>query len=170
MEKLHRRELQHPGRTRCILEKYCAEEKVLYQKILGEKITTISGKVADLVNESKWFRLNIWVFLDGISESLMAPIDLETIELDSEIKLEIDFAKLYKNMLAVPAEWLYNLEEWNNFSQRTNGLSWKKNTSDQKPSSMKSRWAETIPAHVAPVKNIKSAAVFSTQKKSRSSF
>lgn len=96
-------------------EKYCDEEKVLYQKILGEKITTISGKVEDLVKESNMVPPQYMGFLDGISDSLMAPIDLETIELESEIKLEIDFAKLYKNMLAVPAEWLYTLEEWDNF-------------------------------------------------------
>ncbi|MDD3308011.1 MAG: SEC-C metal-binding domain-containing protein [Acetobacterium sp.] len=96
-------------------KKYCDDEKVLYQKILGEKITTISGKVEDLVKESNMVPSQYMGFLDGISDSLMAPIDLETIELDSEINLEIDFAKLYKNMLAVPAEWLYTLEEWDNF-------------------------------------------------------
>ena len=96
-------------------EKYCSEEKVLYQKILGEKITTISGKVEELANESKMIPSQYMGFIDGISDSLITPIDLESIELDSEIKLEIDFAKLYKNMLAVPAEWLYTLEEWDNF-------------------------------------------------------
>ncbi|WP_296557512.1 SEC-C metal-binding domain-containing protein [uncultured Acetobacterium sp.] len=96
-------------------EKYCADEKVLYQKILEEKITTISGVVEDLINESKMVPPQYMGFLDGISDSLTAPIDLETIELDSQIKLEIDFAKLYKNMLAVPADWLYSLEEWDNF-------------------------------------------------------
>lgn len=96
-------------------EKYCAEEKVLYQKILGEKITIIEGKVEDLVKESNMVPPQYMGFLDGISDSLMTPIDLEMIELDSEIKLEIDFAKLYKNMLAVPAEWLYTLDEWDNF-------------------------------------------------------
>ena len=90
-------------------EKYCAEEKVLYQKILGEKITVVEGRFEDLANESKMVPPQYMGFLDGISESLITPIDLESIELDSQIRLEIDFAKLYKNMLAVPAEWLYTL-------------------------------------------------------------
>lgn len=96
-------------------EKYCAEEKVLYQKILGEKITVVEGRFEDLANESEMVPPQYMGFLDGISESLMTPIDLDSIELDSQIRLEIDFAKLYKNMLAVPAEWLYTLAEWDNF-------------------------------------------------------
>nr|WP_320027046.1 SEC-C metal-binding domain-containing protein [uncultured Acetobacterium sp.] len=96
-------------------EKYCAEEQVLYQKILGEKITTISGKVEELAKESNMIPAQYMGFIDGISDSLTTPIELDSIELDSEIKLEIDFAKLYKNMLAVPAEWLYTLKEWDNF-------------------------------------------------------
>lgn len=96
-------------------EKYCSEEKVLYQKILGEKITVVSGKVEDLAKENEMIPAQYMGFIDGISESLITPIDLESIELDSEVKLEIDFAKLYKNMLAVPAEWLYTLKEWDNF-------------------------------------------------------
>jgi|ADurb_H2B_01_Slu_FD_contig_31_2111522_length_542_multi_2_in_0_out_0_1 hypothetical protein len=95
-------------------EKYCLEEKYLYQKILGNKIKTITGKVADLAQESNMVPPQYMGFIDGISESLESPIELETIELDSEIKLDIDFSKLYKNMLGVPAEWLYTLEEWDN--------------------------------------------------------
>ena len=51
-------------------------------------------------------------FIDGISESLKEDITLETIEADSNIKLDIDFEKLYYNMLAVEAHWLYNLPGW----------------------------------------------------------
>jgi len=95
-------------------EKYCSDEKVLYQKILGSKTKTIEGKVEDLAKESNMVPAQYMGFIDGISESLVTPIDLDVVELDTEIKLDVDFSKLYKNMLGVPAEWLYSLEEWNN--------------------------------------------------------
>ena len=37
---------------------------------------------------------------------------LEEIEKDTEIKLDIDFEKLYFNMHEAKADWLYNLREW----------------------------------------------------------
>lgn len=99
-------------------EKYCSEEKVLYQQILENKTKTIEGKVEDLAKESNMVPPQYMGFIDGISESLSVPIDLDAIALDTKIKLDIDFAKLYKNMLAVPADWLYTLEEWDNIFTR----------------------------------------------------
>lgn len=95
-------------------EKYCAEEKVLYQKVLGNKMQVIEGKFEDLAKDSNMIAPQFMGFLDGINESLITFLDLDAIEPDTEIKLEIDFSKLYKNMLNVPAEWLYTLEEWDN--------------------------------------------------------
>ena len=34
-------------------------------------------------------------------------------EEDTEVTLDIDFEKLYYNMVACRAEWLYELEQWN---------------------------------------------------------
>lgn len=95
-------------------EKYCLDEQVLYQKILGNKIKTIEGKFKDLAQENKMLDPQFMGFLDGINESIEVPLNLDEITLDSEISFEIDFSKLYKNMLAVPAEWLYTLDEWDN--------------------------------------------------------
>lgn len=95
-------------------EKYCADEKVLYQKILSNKLQIIEGTVEGLSNENKMIAPQFMGFLDGINDSLVTSLDFDAIALDTEIKLEIDFEKLYKNMLAVPAEWLYSLEEWDN--------------------------------------------------------
>lgn len=103
---------QTPEEQDAFWKQYCLEEQILYQDILKNKRAIIAGKVADLVAESKMIPPQFMGFLDGINESLKTPLELETIALDTELKLEIDFAKLYKNMLAVPAEWLYDLEEW----------------------------------------------------------
>jgi hypothetical protein len=94
--------------------KYCLEETVLYQKILENKIQVITGKVEDLAKENSMLLPQFMGFLDGINDSLENPLDLETTELETEINIKINFEKLYKNMLSVPAEWLYNLEEWDN--------------------------------------------------------
>ncbi|HEY5537306.1 MAG TPA: SEC-C metal-binding domain-containing protein [Acetobacterium sp.] len=95
-------------------EKYCADEKVLYQKILSNKLKIIEGTVEGLANENKMIASQFMGFLDGINDSLVTSLDLDAIALDTDIKLEIDFEKLYTNMLGVPAEWLYSLEEWDN--------------------------------------------------------
>ena len=52
-------------------------------------------------------------FMDGISRSLKSGLDnLEELEADTQVRLEIDFEKLYYNMVGVPAQWLYELPQW----------------------------------------------------------
>ncbi len=51
-------------------------------------------------------------FIDGISESLKEDLDLDAIEADGEVSIKIDWEKLFYNMCAVEAEWLYTLPEW----------------------------------------------------------
>jgi uncharacterized protein YchJ len=51
-------------------------------------------------------------FLDGINASLVECLNIEEISEDSQIKLEVDFEKLYFNMHEAKADWLYNLPQW----------------------------------------------------------
>ena len=51
-------------------------------------------------------------FLDGINDSLVEANPIEEMEEDTEVNLGFDKERLYKNMVAVDADWLYNLEEW----------------------------------------------------------
>ena len=51
-------------------------------------------------------------FLDGINSSLITELDLESLTEASEIDAEIDFEKLFWNMMDCKAEWLYTLEAW----------------------------------------------------------
>ena len=51
-------------------------------------------------------------FLDGINESLKEPNPVDTIEADSQVTIDIDLEKLYYNMVAAKAEWLYELPQW----------------------------------------------------------
>ncbi|MBQ9122696.1 MAG: SEC-C domain-containing protein, partial [Lachnospiraceae bacterium] len=51
-------------------------------------------------------------FLDGANDSLVTPNPIEEMEEDTEVALEFDLERLYKNMVAAEADWLYGLEEW----------------------------------------------------------
>ncbi|MEF9919013.1 MAG: SEC-C metal-binding domain-containing protein [Eubacterium sp.] len=96
-------------------QEFCAEEQKIYQDILANNQDVVESTIKEL--SEKYSIKDIWImgFLDGISESIKTPLaDLETLEEESTIKLEIDFEKLYWNMLSVPAEWLYTLTEWDN--------------------------------------------------------
>jgi preprotein translocase subunit SecA len=52
-------------------------------------------------------------FLDGINDSLKTPNPIEEMTEDTEVSLDYDPEKLYYNMVAAKADWLYGLPEWN---------------------------------------------------------
>ena len=93
-------------------EEYLKVEAGIYNEILNNKQELIEGKVSDLAASHNTSVEYFMGFIDGISESLKEDITLETIEADSTIKLDIDWEKLYYNMVAVEAHWLYNLQGW----------------------------------------------------------
>ena len=51
-------------------------------------------------------------FLDGANTSFVEPLELETLEETTPLHLEFDLEKLYYNMLAAKADWLFHLPEW----------------------------------------------------------
>jgi uncharacterized protein YecA (UPF0149 family) len=93
-------------------ENYLDTEKGMYEKVLKEKKPVVSGKFSNLATSFGVSETMMMGFLDGINESIKEPLELKEIQAESEIKIEIDFEKLYYNMLVVPAEWLYTLPEW----------------------------------------------------------
>ena len=93
---------------------YCEQEKNIYQGILANKNAVVEGTVKELAQKYNMEIPYFIGFLDGINDSIKDSLDISSLEEESTITLEINFRELYKNMLAVPAEWLYNLEEWSN--------------------------------------------------------
>lgn len=91
---------------------YIPKEEKIYKKILANNLKKINGKLDDIAKDFDQDKLTFVGFLDGINTSLVTPLDLETINANSEISMEIDFKKLYYNMHDANADWLYNLEEW----------------------------------------------------------
>ena len=57
--------------------------------------------------------------LDGINDSLKIANPIETMDEETVVSLGFDKERLYKNMVAAEADWLYNLEEWNNIYDET---------------------------------------------------
>ena len=51
-------------------------------------------------------------FVDGINDSLKNSYDLETVDVNTELVLDMDFEKLYYNMLDAKADYLYTLKQW----------------------------------------------------------
>ena len=93
-------------------EEYSETETKIYTHILENKDTHLAGKFSDLAAQFEANPVIFMGFLDGIQTSLNNPFDLEKIDEDSEIDLDIDFEKLFFNMLKAEAEYLYGLPQW----------------------------------------------------------
>ena len=92
---------------------YFNQEKAIYEQILSDSDTVVKGTVKELAEKFGVEVLLMTGFLDGINDSLKTPNPIETMDEDTEVSLDYDDEKLYKNMVAARADWLYGLEEWN---------------------------------------------------------
>lgn len=87
-------------------------EKEIYKKLLSNPDKVWEGKVEDLAKEFDTDLKHFVGFLDGINDSLVTPNPIEEMDKDTVVNLNYDKEKLYYNMVAADADWLYNLEEW----------------------------------------------------------
>ena len=92
---------------------YFAIEKGIYEKILSNPTEVITGTVKELAEKYETEILIMTGFLDGINESLKGYENpIETMDENTQVKIEIDPEKLYYNMVAAKADWLYHLPQW----------------------------------------------------------
>jgi len=104
------------------IQRYYALEKVAYEKILGaypDNEEFLTGTAAELAKKLEFPKdsMDVFVgFIDGIKSSLTNgdDIDLESIDDNYELKLVIDYEKLYYNMRDAKADWLYSIKAWKN--------------------------------------------------------
>ena len=89
-----------------------AKEKNVYISILRDKQTEVKGTVLELSEKYKMTPIQVYGFLDGIHEAVDTLPELETIVEETEIAFNIDFERLYKQMVEYRAESLYSLPEW----------------------------------------------------------
>lgn len=102
-------------------DEYLAKELHFYKDLLseytgepdGETVLKTKRSLPDLIRKYRVEKTEAIGLFDGINDSLTESLNLEEYTEDSEIEFEVDFKKLYLNMLKVKATWLSSLEEWN---------------------------------------------------------
>lgn len=95
-------------------KEYSETETKIYAYILEHYTEHLTGTVSELVAKFECNKTIFVGFLDGINSSLNAEIDLEAVEDDTPIDLDIDFEKLFFNMLKAEADYLFTLSQWEN--------------------------------------------------------
>ncbi|MGI6748605.1 MAG: SEC-C metal-binding domain-containing protein [Anaerovoracaceae bacterium] len=89
-------------------------ETRIYSDILSDPGKTVTGTFKDLAEKYKTDPVIFMGFLDGIKTSLRNDLNIDAFDESSEIKLDIDYEKLYFNMLEANADYLYTLPQWEN--------------------------------------------------------
>jgi transcriptional regulator with XRE-family HTH domain len=95
-----------------VWDEYLALEKAVYERILKDKTTAIEGTVAELAERFKMSAAQVSAFLEGIHECVEGVPELSGLEETTPVKFEIEYEKLYKQMVEYKAEALYTLPEW----------------------------------------------------------
>ncbi|MBQ4537884.1 MAG: SEC-C domain-containing protein [Lachnospiraceae bacterium] len=93
---------------------YFKQEKDIYAELLKNPDEVVKGTVKELAEKYQVSIMTMTGFLDGINDSLVEANPIEEMEEDTVVNLGFDKALLYKNMVAAEADWLYELEEWDN--------------------------------------------------------
>lgn len=92
---------------------YFLKEKSVYEQLLKNPDEVVKGTVKELAEKYGLTLREMAGFLDGINDSLTEANPIEEMDEDTVVNLGFDKALLYKNMVAAEADWLYELEEWN---------------------------------------------------------
>ena len=91
---------------------YFMLEKGVYEKLLENPDEKVEGTVKELAEKYGLSVMEMTGFLDGINESIKTPNEIETLEEDTFVTVDIELEKLYYNMVAAKADWLYELPQW----------------------------------------------------------
>lgn len=112
--KIAYNETEDKNKLRAFWEAYFLQEKGIYEQLLTNPDEEVTGTVKELAEKYNMELLSMVGFLDGINESLKVANPIEEMEEDTVVSLAFDKEKLYKNMVAAKAEWLYELPQWEN--------------------------------------------------------
>ena len=106
-------ETANKGDLQRLWSAYFLKEKEIYAELLKTPDEVVEGTVKELAEKFDIDIMTMTGFLDGINDSLKTQNPIEEMEEDTKVNLGFDKELLYKNMVAAGADWLYNLEEWN---------------------------------------------------------
>ena len=101
------------GELQRFWQHYFLLEKGVYEKLLANPDEAVEGTVKQLAEKYELSIMEMTGFLDGINDSLVTPNPIEEMDEDTQVSLEFDKEKLYKNMVDAKADWLYELPQWN---------------------------------------------------------
>lgn len=100
------------GQLQRFWNSYFEIEKGIYEQLLTNPDEEVKGTVRELAEKYEQEVLTMVGFLDGINDSLKEANPIETMDENTEVSLAFDKEKLYKNMVAAKADWLYELSQW----------------------------------------------------------
>lgn len=106
-------ETANKGDLQRLWSDYFQKEKEIYAQLLKTPDETVKGTVKELADKYEVDLMTMTGFLDGINDSLKEANPIDEMEEDTSVNLGFDKELLYKNMVGAGADWLYNLEEWN---------------------------------------------------------
>lgn len=119
-QKMAYNENMDQGELQRFWQRYFLLEKGVYEQLLTNPDEAVEGTVKELAEKYRLDILEMTGFLDGINDSLVTPNPIDTMEEDTKVSLAFDKTKLYKNMVAAKADWLYELPMWENiFDEET---------------------------------------------------
>lgn len=93
-------------------KEYSETETKIYAHILSNKDIHLAGTFSELTEKFDANPVIFMGFLDGINTSLRQANVLDEISEDTALDLDVDFDKLFFNMLKADADYLYNLPQW----------------------------------------------------------
>ena len=106
-------ETANKGDLQRLWSAYFQKVKEIYAQLLKTPDKAVKGTVKELADKYEVDLMTMVGFLDGINDSLKKANPIEEMEEDTKVSLGFDKELLYKNMVGAGADWLYNLEEWN---------------------------------------------------------
>ena len=95
-----------------VWDEYLAIEKNVYANILKNKTMRIDCTVAEFAEKYGLSATHACAFFDGIRECVDGLPELSDIEETSSIAFDIEYERLFKQMVEYKAESLYTLPEW----------------------------------------------------------
>ena len=112
-QKMAYNETEDKNKLQKLWADYFEVEKGIYRQLLADPDTVVTGTVEELAEKYGTDIMTMTGFLDGINDSLTTPNPIDKMTEKTKVSLPFDKERLYKNMVAAGADWLYGLEEWN---------------------------------------------------------
>lgn len=93
-------------------KEYSEAETKIYSDILDKPQEKMVGTLGELAAKYEVRPVIFMGFLDGIDTSIKKSNDFQNYDESSQVEIEIEPEKLFYNMLAAGADYLYGLPQW----------------------------------------------------------